>query len=77
MAKKAGALARTFNTEEAELKSIFAKRGGEKAQETPEVGSNSEIYIFRNQGAASKAVLVMTLKPHQQGQDVETQQPRP
>ncbi|MFW7377259.1 MAG: hypothetical protein ACOH5I_00445 [Oligoflexus sp.] len=58
MAEQAGLLARTFNTQEAELKSIFARRGAEPQSKAET--DNPELIHMRDEGGPSKAVVVIT-----------------
>ena len=69
MAERSNWLARTFNTEESELKSIFAKEG-------VEAGAMQEKYeAFKNEGEPSKAVFVMSKdKDKQRAQDKDKQE---
>lgn len=53
MAERANWLARTFNTRQAELKSIFSKKGAE----TPV--TNGEFHVIKNEGGPSEAVVVV------------------
>lgn len=53
MAERANWLARTFDTKDAELKSIFSRKGAETPLD------NEEFMVFKNQGGASEAVLVL------------------
>jgi hypothetical protein len=53
MAEHANWLARTFDTREAELKSIFGKRG----TETPI--TNEEFHVIKTAGGPSSAVIVV------------------
>lgn len=53
MAERANWLARTFNTRQAELKSVFSKKGAE----TPV--TNAEFHVIRNEGGPSEAVVVV------------------
>lgn len=53
MAERANWLARTFNTRQAELKSIFAKKGAD----TPV--TNAEFHVIKNEGGPSEAVVVV------------------
>jgi hypothetical protein len=53
MAERANWLARTFNTRQAELKSIFSKKGAE----TPV--TNAEFHVIKNEGGPSEAVVVV------------------
>lgn len=52
MAEKSNWLARTFNTDEAELKSVFSMEGGAPM-------SSEEFQVFKTKGQASKAVLLV------------------
>lgn len=54
LADKANWLARTFNTSDAELKSLFAQRGA-----TPL--TNEEFSVIKRHGAPGKAVVVITM----------------
>jgi len=57
MAESSNWLARTFGTKEAELKSLFAKKG----EDTPPV-TNEEFNIIKRTGGASMAVVVVEMK---------------
>jgi hypothetical protein len=56
MAKKTGWLARAFNTEDAELKSLFAQRGAP-------VTSHAEFQALKNAGGPSKALVWIEMAP--------------
>lgn len=70
MAEQAGFLARTFNTEEAELKSIFARRGAEPTSQV-EI-ENPELVHMRDEGGPSKAVVMISLQ-HEQSKSQQGQ----
>jgi hypothetical protein len=53
MAERANWLARTFGTRQAELKSVFAKKGAD----TPV--TNAEFHVIKNEGGPSEAVVVV------------------
>jgi hypothetical protein len=53
MAERANWLARTFGTRQAELKSVFAKKGAD----TPV--TNAEFQVIKNEGGPSEAVVVV------------------
>lgn len=57
MGKESNRLAQFFNTDEAELKSIFAKKEGEP------LVSQHEFQSFRDEGGASQAVIWLAEKP--------------
>lgn len=56
MAENSNWLARTFNTRDAELKSVFARRG------EPVPVTNSEYHLIREVGGPSEAVVLVELK---------------
>jgi hypothetical protein len=56
MAEDSNWLAKTFNTKDAELKSVFSKKG----TDTPI--TNTEYHLIKEEGGPSEAVLIVELK---------------
>lgn len=63
MAERPGLMARTFNTEEAELKSIFARRGTPEAERDTD---QPELMQIRDHGGPQKAVVIVNLDQRDQ-----------
>jgi len=65
MAEQAGLIARTFNTQEAELRSLFAREGG--PEEARIEAKNPELIHIRDEGGPSKAVVVISMEQKSNG----------